>query len=831
MTISNNSTPQATLPSELSRAIPFDGRMVVKRDGSLVKFNLERIVRAIALAAYEVLTQNAQNPARDDELLRYGLDEAVFAKIRAIAESVSNLLELFYRNGKNPGIEDIQDSVERAITAAGEWEVVRAYMAYRLTHTERRLARYNYSGLTDYIGIAKYARFVPELGRREVWQESVERVTLMHKEFFLERLNATTAIDIPPDVSELAGNALPLLQRVIAGKTVADLISSAFSQVRAKRVLPSMRSLQFGGPAVLKNNAKLFNCAFTNADRLDFFREFIWLLLSGTGVGYSVQKHHIALLPAMPKRANEDDLPVEHYTIEDSIEGWADSCHELVKSFQKGTYVQFNYGKIRPAGSPLKTSGGKAPGHLQLMKAHERVRAILQAASGRQLRSIEIYDICCFLAKAVLSGGVRRSATICLFSPDDEDMRTAKTGKWFETNPQRSASNNSAVIGRDEKNLEVFKKLFEAQKEFGEPGFYFSDHKDAGPNPCVEITLNPTIDWQLDAGELERLYQYGYEGDLPGTKRLSGIQMCNLSTINAARVSTAEEFYAASIWAAVIGTLQAAYTKMDYLGPITRIINEHDALLGVSICGIMDNPHLLLDREILETGARLVQAVNRMVAPVIGIRPAARCTAIKPEGTASLLLEAASGIHPHHARRYFRRVEANRKEQPYSFFKSINPQMTEPSVSSPTDDKIVFPVQAPDGAMLRNDITAVEFLNCVKLVQEAWVRNGRNVDNRNPELNHNVSNTCTVSADEWDAVSDFIWANRAYFTGISLLAKTGDKAYAQAPREEVSTEADIARWNSLRPKFVDYAKMAEDGDHTDLRGIVACAGGACELAV
>jgi ribonucleoside-diphosphate reductase alpha chain len=591
-----------------------------------------------------------------------------------------------------------------------------------------------------------------------------------------------------------------------------------------------MRSMQFGGEAILKNHSRMFNCSFSNVDRLEFFREYFFLLLSGCGVGFSVQKHHVALLPSLPKRAPDHDLPVWHYAILDTIEGWADALHALFVSFQEGKKIEFSYAAIRSRGAPLKTSGGKAPGHLPLKRALLNVEGILEQAGGRALRPIEVYDINMFIAKAVLAGGIRRSATICLFSPDDEEMMNAKTGKWFEQNPQRSASNNSAVVSRRDTSAEIFRKLFRAQQEFGEPGFYFCDMPEAGCNPCAEISLLPVVDWELSPEEVSALYKNGYTGDLPGTTRLAGFQHCNLTTINGQAATTEAAFHKACIAAAVIGTLQAAYTDMPYLGPVTRLLNEHDALLGVSICGFMDNPAILFDQEILSNGARLCRATNRLVAGLLGIRPAAKITTCKPEGTASLILNAASGIHPHHSRRYFRRVQANRREPIYAFFKAVNSQMTETSVYNPdTDDVITFPVEAPKKAILRKDLSATQFLELVKLVQTCWVIPGGDPQSRSPELHHNVSNTCTVRPEEWDEVAEFIWANRRFFTGISLLQDAGDKAYAQAPREEVSSEADIARWNSLHPHRVDYTQMREVSDETELKQTVACAGGACEI--
>ena len=805
--------------------------MVVKRDGSQSAFDLNCINRATALAFHEVLTGTAANPSRDDLLACFGLDGDMFVTVTKIAVSASQMLEVHYGNGKHPTVEQVQDVVEMAIAAAGRFDVARAFILYRARHAERRLNGYADSGgLKDYIAISRYARFRPDLGRRETFAEGVARVCAMHNEFFAEKLMRDFPAELPADVRELAGEHAGLLAAKLCGRTLHEVINETFAQVADRKVLPSMRSLQFGGQPILAKHARMFNCSFSNVDRVAFWKEYFYLLLCGCGVGFSVQRHHVTMIPALPTRAKEDDLPVWHHCVPDTIEGWADSLEALFRSFYEGKKIEFDYSEIRPAGAPLKTSGGKAPGHLPLKRMLVRVESILEQSAGRQLRPIEIYDINMFVARAVLAGGIRRSATIALFSAADEEMMNAKTGDWFSVNPQRAASNNSAVLSRSADNEAVFKKLFEAMKAHGEPGFYFCDDPDAGANPCVEISLKPTIDWQMNSDETAALYRYGYQGDLPGTTRLSGFQMCNLSTINGAAVQDVDGFAGACIAAATIGTMQAAYTDMPYLGAVTRVINEKDALLGVSICGVLDNPEVLCNPETLASGAKLCRATNRLVASLIGIQPSARTTCVKPEGTASLLLGSADGIHPHHSRHYFRRVTANRRDEIFRFFKATNSQMVETCVYNPQrDEKLVFPVTAPKGALLRKDITAVQFLEIVKAVQQAWVMNGRDDDSRDPLLNHNVSNTCTFAPDEVEAVARFIWNNRAYFTGISLLAASGDKTYPQAPREEVMSETDVAKWNALQPRPVDYTQLREATDETNLKEIVACAGGSCSV--
>ena len=825
---SAGSTPKGA--QLLNRSIPAADRKVIKRDGTKAPFDQNKVTRAIALAFHDVRTGGADNSSRDDLFALYGVSPDTFAESARLGENVSQMLELYYHDGKHPTIEQVQDAVEKTIAASGNWEVARAYVLYRVRHSANRLAKYDDNGLGDYIGMAKYARYRADLGRRETFTEAAERVRDMHVKFFADKIDARVPATLPADIAALAGDTAPQLLATLGNQRLYDIIQRAFDKVAAKEVLPSMRSMQFGGDAILKNHSRMFNCSFANVDRVEFFREYLFLLLSGCGVGFSVQKHHVAQLKSLPARPNEYDLPVRHFHIEDTIEGWSDAVQALLDSYYKGEKIEFDYSLIRSRGLPLKTSGGKAPGHLPLKRALNNVDAILAQAAGRALRPIEVYDINMFLAKAVLAGGIRRSATICLFSPDDEEMMNAKTGNWFDKHPHRSASNNSAVLARAENNHEHFKKLFRAQKEFGEPGFFFCDHPDAGCNPCAEINLLPIVDWELSGEEVSKLFAWGYKGDLPGTTRLSGFQHCNLTTINGRQATSAENFFDACIYATAIGTFQAAYTDMPYLGPVTRLINEHDALLGVSICGFMDNPNILFDADILTRGANLCRAVNRLLAALIGTRPAAKLTTCKPEGTASLVLNAASGIHPHHARHYFRRVQANRKEPIYAYFKQYNPQMTEASVYNPdTDDVITFPVEASPQAILRKDISALQFLQLVALVQSSWVIPGGDPASRSPNLHHNVSNTCTVRPDEWNDVADFIWEHRESFTGVSLLQDAGDKVYAQAPREEVITDSDVIRWNALRPAKVDYTAMREATDETKLKDIIACAGGACEL--
>jgi ribonucleoside-diphosphate reductase alpha chain len=782
---------------------------VTKRDGRVVPWSRARVERAIRSALASVSQSSEWK-----ELPGYGLNPGQLAIADQIVATVENQFASRLNAGEAPGVEQVQDAAERALAQFGQFDAAKAFILYRASQARNRTSRIaaKPNGLQDYIAVSKYARYNADLKRREVWPEPVERVCAMHQRRFAYVDNQLTLA----------------LEQGSKPRLFLEQIADAFAKVSARRVLPSMRSLQFGGPAIENEEARMFNCAFTFINRIEAFSETLWLLLCGTGTGFSVQKRHINALPAFPVRSGEDELPVVHHRVGDTIKGWADALNALVRSYLQGTLVEFDYSEIRPKGTPLRTSGGKAPGHVPLRRSLDNIRKILDRVPGRRIKPIEAYDILMYAARAVLSGGIRRSATICLFSADDEEMNCAKTGKWFEENPQRAASNNSAVINRHTTPQNVFLDLFEKQKEFGEPGFYFVENEDYGANPCVEIGLAPFAEIR-DEAEIARLRELGCNDILLPGQRVYGWQMCNLTTINAAACNTPEEFYESCRAAALIGTLQASYVRMPYLGPVSQFINEREALLGVSITGILDNPGIFLDPAVLEAGAAEVRKENARVAALIGIPAAARTTCIKPEGTASLLLGTSSGIHPHHAKRYFRRVLANRLEQVYQHFRAANPGMTERSTYNANDDVITFPVQARSDAIIRDDLRAVDFLAHVRLVQQHWVQAGRAHEKYNPGLHHNVSNTCVVRPEEWDEVAAFIWENRAYFTGIALLPFTGDKVYAQAPNEAVVTEADQARWNALNYVSVDYTTMHEDKDNTALKEISACAGGNCEV--
>lgn len=594
-----------------------------------------------------------------------------------------------------------------------------------------------------------YSRWVDTEDRYETWNESVERVMQMHRNKYKDVMT-------------------PELEGYI------DIAEKAYKD---KLVLGAQRALQFGGEQLIAHPARAYNCASTYCDRAAYFQETFYTLLCGAGVGFSVQKQHIAKLPSVNKRSEKK---VKVFTVPDSIEGWADSIGVLMSSYfmdnatfpeYKGCQVHFDFSKVRPKGSMI-SGGFKAPGpdglRSALIKCETLLNRITQDGESK-IKPIDAYDITMYIADAVLSGGVRRSATICMFSKDDKEMLNSKTGNWFVDNPQRGRSNNSVMIKRDELTREEWAEIMKSVKQVGEPGFIFVDNLEFTLNPCAEIGMLPVS----PSGE-------------------SGIQHCNLSEINGGKCVDELTFKQACIAASVLGTLQAGYTDFKYVSKATREITERESLIGVSITGWMNNPGVLFNKDAMIEGAELVKGVNAKIAKLIGINPAARTTTVKPSGNASVLLGTASGIHGEHSPMYFRNVQMNENDEVLSILRDVNPNMTEKSVwsSNGTDYVVSFPVVTKEGSIYKDDLLGVKQLEYVKLAQQNWIEYGTNehlcTDKR---LRHNVSNTITV--DDWDEVEQYLFDNREYFAGVSLLSSYGDKAYAQAPFTEVITAEAI----------------------------------------
>jgi ribonucleoside-diphosphate reductase alpha chain len=603
----------------------------------------------------------------------------------------------------------------------------------------------------------KYAKYIPELNRRESWHELVTRNMNMHIKKY------------------------PKLE---------DQIKENYKLVYDKKVLPSMRSLQFSGKPIEISPNRVYNCAYLPIDHVDSFSETMFLLLGGTGVGYSVQQHHIEKLPPVNKPYLKRK---KRFLIGDSIEGWADSIKVLMKSYLNGksSRIEFDFSDIRPKGAQLVTSGGKAPGPQPLRECIVKITGLLNTKEdGEQLTTLEVHDIICYIADAVLAGGIRRAALISLFSADDHEMIACKSGNWWETNPQRGRSNNSACLMRHKITKSFFMDLWKRVElsKTGEPGIYFNNDKDWGTNPCCEIALRP--------------YQF-----------------CNLCEVNASDIESQDDLNTRVKAAAFIGTLQAGYTAFHYLREIWQETTEKDALIGVSMTGIASGRVLGYD---MTEAANIVKRENARVARNIGIKSAARCTTVKPAGTTSLALGTSSGIHAWHNKYYVRRMRVGKNESIYGYLKSKHPSLLEDDYFRPHDTAVIsIPQKAPSGSILRTE-SAFELLERVKKVALEWVVPGH----RKGSNTHNVSATISLKDNEWEDAGEWMWDNRNHYNGLAVLPYDGG-SYVQAPFEDISASKYSELLKDLEE--IDLTKIIETDDETDLAGELACAGGACEI--
>jgi len=610
--------------------------------------------------------------------------------------------------------------------------------------------------LSDITVYMKYARYIVDLQRRETWEELVTRNKEMH-------------IKKHPELKEE--------------------IEEVYKFVYNKKILPSMRSLQFGGKPIEISPNRIYNCAYLPIDDWRAFGETMFLLLGGTGVGYSVQKHHVDLLPEIRKPSN---LKNRRYLIGDSIEGWADAVKMLMKSyFHGGATINFDFSDIRSKGAMLITSGGKAPGPQPLKECLIKIQGILDAKQNNEkLSSIEVHDIICYIADAVLAGGIRRAALISLFSADDEEMISCKSGPWWELNPQRGRANNSAVLLRNKITKDFFLSLWKKIEASGagEPGIYLSNDKDWGTNPCCEIALRP-------------------------------FQFCNLCEVNVSDIESQEDLNARVKAAAFIGTLQASYTNFHYLRPIWQRTTEKDALIGVGMTGVGSGVAQKFD---LKEAANLVKETNAIIAKQIGINASARSTTIKPSGTSSLVLGTSSGIHAWHNDYYIRRMRVGKNESIYSYLAIYHPELLEDEYFRPHDTAVIsVPQESPEGSILRHE-SALDLLNRVKWFYTNWIKEGH----RSGQNTHNISATVSIKDTEWDMVGEWMWDNRKFYNGLSVLPYA-DHTYIQAPFEDCTKEKYEEMMKSL--SNIDLSKVVEMADNTDLKGEVACGADGCEI--
>ena len=610
--------------------------------------------------------------------------------------------------------------------------------------------------LSDITVYMKYAKYIPELNRRETWQELVTRNKNMHTKKF---------------------------------PTLKKEIEEVYKLVYDKKVLPSMRSLQFGGKPIEISPNRVYNCAYVPIDDWRAFGEVMFLLLGGTGVGYSVQYHHIENLPEI-KKPNPNRT--RRFLIADSIEGWADAVKALMKTYYNGgSKLKFDFSDIRPKGSRLVTSGGKAPGPQPLKECLIKVQGVLDSKEENdKLSPIEVHDIVCHIADAVLAGGIRRAALISLFSADDNEMISCKSGNWWETDPQRGRANNSAVLMRHKITKEFFMELWKRVElsGAGEPGIYLSNDKDWGTNPCCEIALRP-------------------------------FQFCNLCEVNSSDIESQDDFEQRVKAAAFIGTLQASYTDFHYLRPVWQRTTEKDALIGVSMTGIGSGTVLGYD---MKSAAKIVKKENERVAELLGINKSARCTTVKPAGTTSLALGTSSGIHAWHNDYYIRRIRVGKNEAIYNHLNEHHPELVEDEYFRPHDTAVIsIPQKAPEGAILRTE-SPFQLLERVKRVAQEWIKPGHRSGNNT----HNVSATISLRDHEWEAAGNWMWDNRNFYNGLSVLNYDGG-TYKQAPFEDCTEEVYNQMLSLLTE--IDLSKIVEEKDETNLTGELACAGGACEI--
>ncbi len=611
--------------------------------------------------------------------------------------------------------------------------------------------------LSDITVHMKYAKFLPKENRRETWEELVTRNKEMHQRKYPK---------------------------------IKDDIEEVYKMVYDKKILPSMRSLQFGGKPIEISPNRVYNCAYLPIDHVDAFSETMFLLLGGTGVGFSVQRHHVESLPDI-KKPNPNRS--RRYLIGDSIEGWADAIKVLVESYfgVKSSTPIFDFSDIRQKGALLVTSGGKAPGPQPLKDCIHNIKKVLDAKSdGDKLTPIETHDIICHIADAVLAGGIRRAALISLFSADDDEMISCKSGAWWELNPQRGRANNSAVLLRHKVTKEFFLDLWKRIElsGAGEPGIYFSNDKDWGTNPCCEIGLRP--------------YQF-----------------CNLCEVNASDIESQEDFEKRVRGAAFIGTLQAGYTDFHYLRDVWKRTTQKDALIGVGMTGIGSGVVLGYD---MKSAAKAVKEENERVAKLIGINKAARTTTVKPSGTSSLVLGTSSGIHAWHNDYYIRRIRVGKNEAIYTYLSINHPELVEDEIFRPHDTAVIsIPQKSPEGSILRYE-SPFELLERVKKVSKEWIKFGH----RGGQNTHNVSATISLKEEDWELAGEWMWDNREHYNGLSVLPYNGG-TYQQAPFEDCDEETYNTMMNSL--SSVDLTKVIELQDNTNLSGEVACAGGACEI--
>nr|WOZ55702.1 ribonucleotide reductase [Methylophilales phage MEP434] len=615
----------------------------------------------------------------------------------------------------------------------------------------------------DVIAISRYARFIPEKKRRETWDETVDRL-----------------------INYLSYKTPQLLKDMPAiKKAVLNL-----------EVMPSMRLLMTAGEACERDNISAYNCSYLAVNNKRAFSEALYILMNGTGVGFSCERQETNQLPAIPPVLEMcDDIIV----VEDSKLGWAKAFKKLLSSLWEGDIPTIDYSKVRPAGARLKTFGGRASGHEPLKRLFDFVIDTFTTAKGRKLNSIEVHDIMCMVGEIVVVGGVRRSALISLSNLTDKRMREAKMGAWYNDNPHRGLANNS-VAYTEKPDSETFMEEWVSlvKSKSGERGIFnrVAAQKQAakwkrrlesmsyGTNPCSEIILRDK-------------------------------QFCNLSEVVVRAGDTEASLKKKVQIATILGTIQSTLTDFKFLSAEWEKNTKEERLLGVSLTGIMDaeitsNP----DPKMLERLRDVARNTNEKYAEILEIPPSASITCVKPSGTVSQLVDAASGIHARHGDYYYRRIRMDKKDPVYAFLKDKGVEVEDEAFRPDNTAVFTFPMKAPDDAILRNDKTALEQLENWIIYQRHWCE-------------HKPSVTISVKDDEWVEVGAWVWKHFDEISGVSFLPHS-DHTYQQAPYEDCTKEQYEALFKKT-PKTIDWMSFIEDDDNTTSAQTLACTGGSCEI--
>ena len=637
---------------------------------------------------------------------------------------------------------------------------------------DKRNERELMDSYSQFIAKSRYARYLPEENRREDWHESVSR----YMDFMVSHLEAEY------------GHVVDTPTKFRVHEAICNL-----------EVMPSMRAIMTAGKALARDNTAGYNCSYLPIDDPKAFDEAMYILLCGTGVGFSVEHKYVQKLPEIPEKMFESDTTI---SVSDSKEGWAKSLRQLIALLYSGEIPKWNLSKVRPAGAKLKTFGGRASGPAPLEELFKFTINKFKQACGRKLSSIECHDIMCMVGQIVVVGGVRRSAMISLSDLEDSRMRECKSGAWWEQNGQRALANNSAIY-EEKPDVSLFLHEWTSlyNSHSGERGIFSRDaskkqaksigrrdvNYDFGTNPCSEIILRP--------------YQF-----------------CNLSEVVVREDDTFETIKEKVEVATILGTWQATLTNFPYLRKVWKKNTEEERLLGVSLTGILDNKWMSEvnddTKEKLEQLKQAAVKTNADLSVLLGIPQSTAITCVKPSGTVSQLVNSASGIHTRHSPYYIRRVRGDKKDPLTHFLKEAGIP-TEDCVMKPDSTAVFsFPIKSPDGCKVREDLTAVDHLELWMMYQKHWCE-------------HKPSVTISVKEDEWLDVGAWVWNNFNDISGISFLPWDGG-TYKQAPYEEC-TEQEYNEMLAKMPTTIEWNKLVEEDDNVKGVQELACTAGGCEI--